>query len=89
MPCSRPSGAVIAANALKRRDAEALGAACGRPSVATSLGTRGAEYVEVTQGLSAGQTVVRTGHQKLFPGAKVMPVGAEGAGGAAPEGAGS
>jgi membrane fusion protein (multidrug efflux system) len=44
-----------------------------------SLGTRGAELVEITSGLEAGQTVVRTGHQKLFPGAKVMPVGDEGA----------
>jgi len=38
------------------------------------LGTRGAEMVEVTGGLQAGQTVVRAGHQKLFPGARVMPI---------------
>lgn len=42
--------------------------------VPLGLGTRDAEMVEVLSGLEAGQTVVRTGHQKLFPGAKVMPV---------------
>ena len=40
------------------------------------LGTRSAALVEVLSGLEAGQTVVRAGHQKLFPGARVMPVGA-------------
>lgn len=50
-----------------------------------SLGTRGAELVEVTGGLESGQTVVRAGHQKLFPGARVMPVGSEATG----EGGGS
>ena len=39
-----------------------------------TLGTRTPDRVEVTQGLNAGQVVVRAGHQKLFPGAKVMPV---------------
>jgi membrane fusion protein (multidrug efflux system) len=38
------------------------------------LGTRQAELVEVREGLSAGQRIVRTGHQKLFDGAKVMPI---------------
>jgi membrane fusion protein (multidrug efflux system) len=38
------------------------------------LGTRTALSVEVLRGLSAGMTVVRAGHQKLFEGAKVMPV---------------
>ena len=42
---------------------------------AIELGTRSAERVEVTSGLESGQTVVRAGHQKLFPGARVMPVG--------------
>ncbi|MGH7496642.1 MAG: efflux RND transporter periplasmic adaptor subunit [bacterium] len=37
------------------------------------LGTRLREMVEVVNGLAAGTTVVRAGHQKLFPGAKVMP----------------
>jgi membrane fusion protein (multidrug efflux system) len=39
-----------------------------------SLGTRLADAVEVLNGLKAGDRVVRAGHQKLFPGAKVMPV---------------
>lgn len=39
------------------------------------LGTRLANLVEITQGLENGQIVVSSGHQKLFPGAKVMPVG--------------
>jgi membrane fusion protein (multidrug efflux system) len=38
------------------------------------LGTRLREKVEVLNGLSAGTMVVRAGHQKLFPGAKVMPI---------------
>ncbi|MEZ4386135.1 MAG: efflux RND transporter periplasmic adaptor subunit [Candidatus Krumholzibacteriia bacterium] len=49
-----------------------------------SLGSRGAELVEVTAGLGQGQTVVRAGHQKLFPGAKVMPLPAGSAEGATP-----
>jgi len=39
-----------------------------------SLGTRMREAVEVLSGLHAGDRVVRAGHQKLFDGAKVMPV---------------
>ena len=38
------------------------------------LGTRLREKVEVLNGLAAGAMVVRAGHQKLFPGAKVMPI---------------
>jgi membrane fusion protein (multidrug efflux system) len=38
------------------------------------LGTRQADVVEVVDGLSAGAQVVRAGHQKLFDGAKVMPI---------------
>ena len=38
------------------------------------LGTRQADLVEVREGLSVGQRIVRTGHQKLFEGAKVMPI---------------
>ncbi|MEZ5064261.1 MAG: efflux RND transporter periplasmic adaptor subunit [bacterium] len=50
------------------------------------LGVRLADKVEVREGLAAGATVVRAGHQKLYPGAKVMPItsqpgGAPGAGG--------
>lgn len=40
------------------------------------LGTRLRENVEVLNGLAAGTMVVRAGHQKLFPGAKVMPISA-------------
>ena len=40
------------------------------------LGTRMRESVEVLSGLEAGNLVVRAGHQKLFPGAKVMPISA-------------
>lgn len=38
------------------------------------LGTRLSAVVEVLEGLSAGQSVVQAGHQKLFPGARVMPI---------------
>lgn len=41
------------------------------------LGTRMRESVEVLSGLTAGALVVRAGHQKLFPGAKVMPITAK------------
>jgi membrane fusion protein (multidrug efflux system) len=49
-----------------------------------TLGIRLPDVVEVTSGLSSGDTVVRAGQQKLFPGAKVMPIeaGAQGAPGA-------
>lgn len=38
---------------------------------ALTLGTRLADVVEVLHGVGPGQVVVRTGHQKLFEGAKV------------------
>ena len=38
------------------------------------LGTRLRESVEVLKGLDAGTMVVRAGHQKLFEGAKVIPI---------------
>lgn len=38
------------------------------------LGTRLRDRVEVLNGVAAGTMVVRAGHQKLFPGAKVMPI---------------
>jgi membrane fusion protein (multidrug efflux system) len=50
--------------------------------VALTLGTRLPDAVEVVKGLEPGMTVVRTGHQKLFPGAKVAPPPPSGAGGA-------
>jgi membrane fusion protein (multidrug efflux system) len=39
-----------------------------------TLGTRLPDQVEVVKGLAAGQWVVRAGHQKLFEGAKVIPI---------------
>src|SRR5262249_31189949 len=42
--------------------------------VPVTLGTRDSARVEVVTGLAAGERVVRAGHQKLYPGAKVMPV---------------
>jgi membrane fusion protein (multidrug efflux system) len=59
--------------------------------VAVALGTRTADRVEVLRGVDGGARVVRAGHQKLFEGAKVIPVqsapdaagGAPAAGGAA------
>ncbi len=42
--------------------------------VAITLGTRLPDAVEVVEGLAPGTVVVRAGHQKLFEGAKVMPV---------------
>ncbi|MFO7654413.1 MAG: efflux RND transporter periplasmic adaptor subunit [Candidatus Krumholzibacteriia bacterium] len=39
-----------------------------------TLGLRQPGTVEVLSGLEAGVRVVRTGHQKLFPGARVVPV---------------
>jgi membrane fusion protein (multidrug efflux system) len=41
---------------------------------AVSLGLRLRGSVEVLSGLTPGQRVVRAGHQKLFEGAKVLPV---------------
>ncbi len=42
--------------------------------VPVTLGTRTSEVVEVVRGLDTGAMVVRAGHQKLFEGARVMPV---------------
>jgi multidrug efflux pump subunit AcrA (membrane-fusion protein) len=42
--------------------------------VPVQLGSRDSSRVEVLRGLTAGQIVVRTGHQKLFDGAHVIPV---------------
>jgi membrane fusion protein (multidrug efflux system) len=54
---------------------------------AITLGSRTPDRVEVTSGLEPGQQVVRAGHQKLFPGARVMPVPS--AGGAPPPASGA
>ncbi len=42
--------------------------------VPVTLGTRDSSRVEIVAGLAAGDRVVRAGHQKLYPGAKVMPI---------------
>jgi len=44
---------------------------------AVVLGTRDSARVEVLEGLADGAVVVRSGHQKLYDGAKVMPVSVE------------
>lgn len=45
---------------------------------ALSLGTRTPESVEVMHGLDPGMRVVRAGHQKLYEGAKVLPIQSHG-----------
>jgi membrane fusion protein, multidrug efflux system len=42
-----------------------------------SLGARDSAFVEVVGGLEPGAVVVKAGHQKLFPGARVLPVSSE------------
>jgi membrane fusion protein (multidrug efflux system) len=41
---------------------------------AVQLGTRDSMQVEIVSGITAGARVIRTGHQKLYPGAHVMPI---------------
>ena len=41
---------------------------------ALRLGVRGADYVEIAEGIAAAEVVVRTGHQKLYEGAAVQPL---------------
>lgn len=50
--------------------------------VAITLGTRLPDVVEVVKGLQPGATVVRAGHQKLFEGARVVPVPSQNTGAA-------
>jgi membrane fusion protein (multidrug efflux system) len=45
--------------------------------VGVELGTRMPEFVEVVAGLEPGAQVVRAGHQKLYPGAKVLAVASQ------------
>lgn len=52
---------------------------------ALTLGTRLPDVVEVVEGLEPDMRVVRAGHQKLFEGARVMPVMSQEAPGNAPE----
>jgi len=53
------------------------------------LGTRTANVVEVLDGLKPGTRVVTAGHQKLFEGAKIMPIPAGAAPGQAMPGQGA
>jgi membrane fusion protein (multidrug efflux system) len=46
-----------------------------------TLGLRQAETVEIASGLEPGNLVVRAGHKKIFPGARVMPIQSGTAGG--------
>jgi membrane fusion protein (multidrug efflux system) len=46
---------------------------------AVTLGSQLTDVVEVVQGLESGTPVVRAGHQKLFDGARVMPMTSQGA----------
>lgn len=41
---------------------------------ALTLGTRLADVVEVVQGLQPGNTIVTAGHQKIYDGARVLPI---------------
>jgi membrane fusion protein (multidrug efflux system) len=56
--------------------------------VPLTLGTRTPESVEVLGQLEEGAMIVRAGHQKLYEGAKVMPIPAAPPGGAPGGGAG-
>lgn len=39
-----------------------------------TLGTRMSDVVEIVQGVQPGMIIVKAGHQKLFDGARVMPI---------------
>jgi membrane fusion protein (multidrug efflux system) len=54
---------------------------------AVLTGTRDSAKVEIAQGLTAGERIVRAGHQKLYDGAKVMPIPSATMAGAASGGA--
>jgi len=51
-----------------------------------TLGTRLPGSVEILGGREPGMQVVRAGHQKLFDGARVMPIGGNAAGSGGPPG---
>jgi membrane fusion protein (multidrug efflux system) len=53
-----------------------------------TLGIRLPGKVEVLEGLQPEMRVVRAGHQKLFPGAKVMPIASQGEAGPIGDGQG-
>ncbi len=54
-----------------------------------TLGLRLADAVEVLAGLAPGEQVVRAGHQKIYPGAKVLPLPAAAAAAPAAPGGGA
>jgi membrane fusion protein (multidrug efflux system) len=74
----RESAITVAAEAVFAEGSQSLVFVVKADSTVTrtpvTLGTRMANAVEVLDGLQAGDRVVRAGHQKLFEGAKVMPV---------------
>ncbi len=90
---ARPQALTIPSEAIFFQGTQALVYVVGdesRISLAPlTLGTRDEGRVEVLGGLEAGQTIVRAGHQKLFPGATVMPVGTDGPPTPEEQGAGS
>jgi membrane fusion protein (multidrug efflux system) len=78
----RPSAITIPSEAVFFEGDQALAFVVGADGVVSrrelDLGARRADLVEVVQGLEPGASVVRAGHQKLFEGARVNPVPAEG-----------
>ncbi len=56
---------------------------------AVTLGLRDSARVEIVHGLEVGQRVVSAGHQKVFEGAKVIPIPAGMMGGGEPGGPGA
>lgn len=83
---SRPAALTIPSEAIFVEGDQFLAYSVGPDSTVSRaslrLGTRLRELVEVLDGLQEGDVVVRTGHQKIYPGAKVMPVGMGGGPGA-------
>jgi membrane fusion protein (multidrug efflux system) len=75
----RDNAITIPAEAVFASGSESLVFVVNRDSTvarkALTLGTRMADVVEVLSGLDPDATVVRAGHQKLFEGAKVLPIG--------------
>lgn len=88
---SRPAALAIPSEAVFVEGDQFLTYVVGEGGVVSraslKLGTRLAEMVEVLDGLKEGDVVVTAGHQKIYPGAKVAPMGAGGPAGGAPGGA--
>lgn len=88
---SRPTALAIPSEAIFVEGDQFLTYVVGEGGVVSraslTLGTRLPEMVEVLDGVKEGDVVVKAGHQKIFPGAKVMPVNTgEAPGGGAPGG---